>query len=273
MKKLIAVIALATSTLFVAAPAMATDTVPETTTSDTSAANGETAKHDKPKPVFEVYEVDACWQMATSDGVEGTYEWPQTRVYGEECGATPACGETVEFQHDTYWIRDKEDKQYLKHLKVLNSPADDAQLEPHDYYSTVVHGGECIQVAPPTITQPTCENPDYTVDWVSSGPHWTGEIIYPPNSSAPNVINVTANADDGYEIEGDSYWELVIVPLSDDDCDTSTPPTTPPSDTPSDAGAVLPDTGAPKNLVLGVIGALLTIAGAGILRAQRRHVA
>lgn len=87
---------------------------------------------------FKPYEVDVCWTMSHTDGVEGTYQWPQTRG----C-QPPACEETVEQQHDTYWIRDRDDEAYLAGLTGLNSPADDARLEPHGYYSVVLTGPEC----------------------------------------------------------------------------------------------------------------------------------
>lgn len=80
------------------------------------------------------YEVDVCWTMDNPDGVEGTYEFPQTRG----CDTAPKCEGLVERQYDTYWIRDADDEAYLAGLTVLNSSADDAQLEPHDYYGELL---------------------------------------------------------------------------------------------------------------------------------------
>lgn len=302
MKKLMAVTALAVGLVMMGAPVSADDaSAPEPTTEQTEAAPESVApdeevetpdveeeapapaaesktvdpktdppKADKPKE-FKAYEVDACWLMTNSDGVEGTYEWPQTRVYGHDCGAVPACGEVAEYQHDTYWIRDKDDKHYLKNLHVLNSPADDARLEPHDYYSTVVHGAECVTVAAPTITQPTCENPDYTINWVSEGEHWSGTIIEPPYSSDSNVVNVTANPDEGYEIQGQSYWELVIERLGDNDCQVVPPAVDTPA-TPT-GEAVLPDTGMPVGLPGLLIALALAAAGVAVIVAENRRTA
>jgi hypothetical protein len=84
------------------------------------------------------HEAEVCWTMSHSDGVENTYQFPQTRG----C-QPPACGETVEQQRDTYWIRDEGDLNYLIGLTSLNSPADDARLEPHDYYSVIRTGDAC----------------------------------------------------------------------------------------------------------------------------------
>jgi hypothetical protein len=94
------------------------------------------------------YEVQVCWTMEHSDGVENTYEFPQTRG----CDTQPPCESSLEFQHDTYWIRDEADENYLANLTTLNSPADDAQLEPHDYYSNIVTNDEkCVGPQPPPI--------------------------------------------------------------------------------------------------------------------------
>lgn len=114
----------------------------------------------KGKDKFVPYEVSACWTMFTTDEVEGTYQWPQRR--GCE---PPACGEVLEQQHDTYWIRDIEDEIYLEHLILLMSPGDDngtggphtRNLEPHDYYSVVLTGPKCEQPSeePTPTDEPT----------------------------------------------------------------------------------------------------------------------
>ncbi len=93
--------------------------------------------HEEPKYP---YETNACWTMSHTDGVEGTYEWPQT--YG--C-VPPKCGETVEYQYDTYWIRDAADEATLASIKAhgMTGPESDGSLEPHGYYSKVVHWRSC----------------------------------------------------------------------------------------------------------------------------------
>lgn len=112
-------------------------------------ASSGCADRTPPPEEFTPYEVDVCWTMLNSDGVEGTYEFPQVR--GCE---PPACEETVEYQYDTYWIRDADDKAYLAQLMRLESPADDARLEPHDYYSDVVTNDEPCEPEVPVKPEP-----------------------------------------------------------------------------------------------------------------------
>ncbi len=79
-------------------------------------------------------------------------------MWGDDCDALPKCGETVEYQHDSYWIKGKDDWEYFKNLLTLNSPADDARLHPHDYYSVVKVGEACpIEVTPAVDVKSTCD--------------------------------------------------------------------------------------------------------------------
>jgi hypothetical protein len=154
--------------------------------------NGE----EPPPPSEYPYEVNVCWTMQNTDGVEGTYSFPQTR--GCE---PPDCDETVEYQHDTYWIRDDADKEYLDGLTVLNSSADDASLEPHNYYSEVVEGDDCPPVVPKdaaygvTLSTPSCDAPE-VLTYEGQNVTFSG-----PASpvSGPGSVVVTATPDEGHE--------------------------------------------------------------------------
>lgn len=147
---------------------------------------------------FTPYETDVCWTMDNSDGVVGTFEFPQTRG----C-QPPACEETVEYQHDTYWIRDLADEEYLAGLTHLNSPADDASLEPHDYYGEVVTGDDCA-VQPPNDKQvrTVVGNPDCNDRTVTSKRQtrtrsysWNGtEYVAGPWSKWKTVKTTTSHA-------------------------------------------------------------------------------
>src|SRR6478735_2698952 len=137
------------------------------------------------------YEVDACWTMSHTDGIENTYQFPQT--YG--CDYEPKCEETVEFQYDTYWIRDEADEAHFEEIKAngLDSPADDNSLEPHDYYSEVVtNDTECppddepsdtptatVTITPPTETE-TVTLPTPTETVTVTPPAETETVTLPP---------------------------------------------------------------------------------------------
>lgn len=180
---------------------------------DVYATNGHCPVSEPPAE-FEAYEVDVCWTMSHTDGVEGTYEWPQTR--GCE---PPACGEVVEQQHDTYWIRDRADEEYLAGLTGLSSPADDARLEPHGYYSTVLTGPECETPDPdPTPTPEPTPTPDPTPTPTPTPP---GPPSEPPAPSEPPVT---------------------VPPVPTVPVEPTKPPTTPPV-TPDE-----PKTGKPPKL-------------------------
>lgn len=100
------------------------------------------------------YEVTRCWEMDDPDMSNQTsIEWPQTLV-GETCPTEQTC-EGTKYQYDTYWIRDDDDAAYLAGLTHLNSPADDAQLEPHDYGVTysAPNSDLCENPPPPTPTK------------------------------------------------------------------------------------------------------------------------
>lgn len=103
------------------------------------------------EPAFEAYEVCANWTV--DNFPTNTADWSQTRL-NTECTEPPAQCVPIRIQHDVYWIRDAEDKAYFEGLTKLNSPADDAQLEPHDYYVKTIAAKDCTEV-PPAI-QPTC---------------------------------------------------------------------------------------------------------------------
>lgn len=171
---------------------------------DVYAVNG-TCPGD-PVDEFEAYEVDACWTMSNTDGIENTYQFPQT--YG--C-VPPKCEETIEQQHDTYWIRDKEDEATLEKIKAegLDSPADDAPLEPHDYYSEVLTGEKCETEEPPVCPE--------------------GQIGTPPNCTVPPVDvcpNIEGNQSEipaGYV--KDDNGDCVLIP---EEPPVSEPPVTEP---------------------------------------------
>lgn len=162
---------------------------------------------EEPPPVFEPYEVEVCWTMDNSDGVEGTYEWPQTR--SATCTPVPACEEVIEIQRDLYMIENKEDEDYLAGLTVLNSPADDASLSPHGYYSKVFTGADCVEppvdvcpdvdgnqpegtdcnpvvppVEEPPVVEPPVEEPPVTEPPVEEPP------ATPPTADTPNEPKV-----------------------------------------------------------------------------------
>lgn len=97
---------------------------------DTPAVNGACPKVESKYP----YEVTVCWTMADDGNPATEFDWPQTR--GCDLPAPTCEDQKLQFQTDTYWIRDKADEDYLASLTGLNSPADDAQLEPHNYFSS-----------------------------------------------------------------------------------------------------------------------------------------
>jgi LPXTG-motif cell wall-anchored protein len=104
-----------------------------------------------PSDEFADYEVCVLWSVDNP----GVSDWPQTRVDSDDCTTPPAtCEGDQRFQQDYYWIRDAEDEQYLAGLQHLNSPTDDASLEPHNYSMIDVpaaSGADCEQ---PTVAKP-----------------------------------------------------------------------------------------------------------------------
>ena len=98
-------------------------------------------------PPFEEREVCAWWKVIDSDASGDI--WEQT-ILSKDCNFVPV-PECVDYQYqfDKYWIRDAADAAYFAALTVLNSPADDAQLEPHDYRVETVEAKDCT-VVPPT---------------------------------------------------------------------------------------------------------------------------
>jgi LPXTG-motif cell wall-anchored protein len=186
------------------------------------------------------YEVDVCWVMAASDGVEGTYEFPQTRT--TNCTPTPKCEELIEIQNDTYWIRDKADEDYLAGLTNLNSPADDARLEPHGYFSKVFRGEEkCPVVVPPT------EEPPVVVPPVVTPPE-----VVPPVTDTPEVPKpVDTPKDEG----------KIGTPTSED--------ISQPSASTDSSDQVLPDTGGFSKLLL-VAAVIALLVGVALVVTGRR---
>ena len=187
-------------------------------------------------PEFVKYEVEVCWTMDNSDGVEGTYEWPQTR--SNTCTPVPDCEEVIEIQRDLYWIENQADEDYLAGLETLNSAADDASLSPHDYYSKVFTGAAC----PPPPPHDEC--PDIPGDQ----PEGTDcDPVVPPTDACPDIPD---NQPEGT------------------DCTPDEPPVDePPTDTPTvEKSSPLPDTGAGNYALLGLAGLALVVAGGATLR-------
>lgn len=181
-------------------------------------------------PAFERYETEVCWTMDTSDGIEGTYEWPQTR--SATCTPVPKCEEVIEIQRDLYWIESQEDEDYLAGLTTLNSPADDASLSPHDYYSKVFVGADCPVVEPP-VEEPPVEEPPVTEPPV---------VVEPP---AVEADEPPADVDTPDEPKAD---EPVVT---------------------TDVDQVLPNTGGASKFLV-VVGILLIVGGAFTLLRRRR---
>jgi len=99
------------------------------------------------EPPFEVKEV--CATYTVDNFPENASDWPQTRV-STDCDYVPVvkCEEVIRIQFDKYWIRDAEDQAKYDALVKLNSSADDASLEPHDYYLKTITGEKCEPVVP-----------------------------------------------------------------------------------------------------------------------------
>lgn len=169
-------------------------------------------------PVFERYEVEVCWTMDNSDGVEGTYEWPQTR--SATCAPVPKCEETIEIQRDLYWIENKQDEDYLAGLTTLSSPADDASLSPHGYYSKVFVGGDCPVVEPP-VEEPPVEEPPVTEPPVTEPPVEEPPAEEPPAADPPAVDTpdepkvdepvITTNVDQALPNTGGTSPHLLVI--------------------------------------------------------------
>lgn len=120
-------------------------------------------------PPFEVKEVCATWETKSVNA-----DWPQT-LLSKDCGFVPEqrC-EPYKIQFDKYWIRDAADQAYFDGLKGLNSPADDASLEPHNYYVKTITAKDCtpalVEIPYPTLVATQLCGPDN--DTVVVDPEW-----------------------------------------------------------------------------------------------------
>lgn len=280
------------------------DAVTEVVHHDATYKTVEVPCEEEP-PTFTPYETTICWQMDNSDGIEGTYEWPQTRA---DCNTQPACDEVIEFQIDTYWIRDADDEAYLAGLTHLNGPEDDASLEPHNYSSKLVRGDECEQ--PPVVTTKTQTQERQVV----GEPDCEAGYAIVSYQERTRTITIT----DGVKEKGPwSEWVQVdngTIPVTEDqcpvvvppvdvcpdipenqpegtDCNPVTPPVeppvtppvvtppvvSPPADNPTPVVAttpvtedeVLPATGAPTSWLL-IYGGILAASGVGLISIGRR---
>jgi hypothetical protein len=110
---------------------------------------------------FDAYEVCANWTV--DNFPTNTTDWPQTRLNTDCTEPAPECS-PVRIQFDKYWIRDEADAAYFAGLTTLNSPADDAQLEPHDYYVKTIAAKDCEETPPPTVQQCTSTGSVHTTD-------------------------------------------------------------------------------------------------------------
>ena len=218
------------------------DAVEEVSHVVTHEAVTRTVPHDAvvcPPPVdqFTPYEVTVCWSMDNPDlSTPGTHEWPQTRASCPVPASTGKC-EGGKYQVDTYWIRDVEDEEYLAALTVLNSPADDARLEPHDYYAAAVPGdaSKCESV-PPVDAYPDVEGDQ---------PVGTDRTSIVPEESP------------------------VVTPPVDKPVNFRPKPQMPVDE----ASAVLPNTGGPDILFAGLGVALLIAGGVAVAVGTKRRKA
>jgi LPXTG-motif cell wall-anchored protein len=208
----------------------------------------------------------------------GVADFPQTRVDSEDCTTPPAtCEGDQRFQRDYYWIRDADDEQYLAGLQHLNSPADDARLEPHNYSMIDVPAktGEDCEPTP----EPTCET-DPTLCPV------------PPVDVCPNVPG-DQDTLPPFVLDGDGNCVLIpeepVLPPEEPVLPPNKPekPTKPakpsagpptiqltqapaqPAQAAQAAQAVLPATGAPASLWLVLLGAGLVLGGVVLTRRSK----
>ena len=203
---------------------------------------------------FPDYEVCALWSVDNPE----VADFPQTRVDSEDCTTPPAtCEGDQRFQQDYYWIRDAEDEQYLAGLQHLNSPADDARLEPHNYSMIDVPaktGEDCEPVQPTCETDPTlCPVPptDVCTD-IPGDQSETGECVLIPEEPVlpPNKPEKPTKPS-----AGPPTTLLTQAPAQ------------PASAAPAPAAqAALPATGAPASLWLVLLGAGLVLGGVALTR-------
>lgn len=102
-------------------------------------------------PAFVPYEVCMWWIVIDTDGNGDIWE---QRVLSRNCDfVPPAECEAYTLQFDKYWIRDAEDKLKYETIEVLYSPADDASLEPHDYFVEEIEAKDCPPPPPPIVPE------------------------------------------------------------------------------------------------------------------------
>ncbi len=221
-----------------------------------------------PGGAFEEYETCVLWSVDNPD----IADFPQTRVDTDDCTVPPAtCEGAQRFQQDHYWIRDLADEEYLAGLQHLNSPADDARLEPHNYSMIDVPAKVSEECEPAT---PTCE---------------TDPTLCPvPPVECENIPGDQAELPSGAYT--DENGECVLIPE-----EPVLPPNTPEKPTKPSAGppttlltqapvqpvqpaqpvaaqsaqAVLPATGAPVSPWLVLLGAALVLGGVVLTRRSR----
>ena len=190
-------------------------------------------------------------------------DFPQTRVDTDDCTVPPAtCEGDQRFQQDYYWISDLADEEYLAGLQHLNSPADDARLEPHTYSMIDVPAKVSEECEPAT---PTCE---------------TDPTLCPvPPVECENIP--------GDQASDDETGECVLIPeepvLPPNTPEKPTKPTKPSAGPPTtllaqapvqpvaaqsaqSAQSVLPATGAPVSLWMVLLGTGLVLGGVALTR-------
>ena len=207
----------------------------------------ETIEHaavvcEEEPPAFEEYEVCALWSVDNP----AVADFPQTRVDSDDCTVPPAtCEGDQRFQQDYYWIRDADDEQYLAGLQHLNSPADDARLEPHNYSMIDVPATSTEKFAETPKTEVTPTAPTGTPDDCDPDPFGTitvpsqDGVVYKVNGVVTPAGTIPANgtntvtaeaASNDVVLVGTTSWEFTSNP----ETDCPVPPTDVCTDIPGD---------------------------------------
>lgn len=182
------------------------------------------------EPPFQVKEVCATWETTSINA-----DWPQ-KLLSKDCGFIPEqrC-EPYKIQFDKYWIRDAADQKYYDGLTVLNSPADDASLEPHGYYLKTIEAKDCRTpvIGQPVITinGPTCESNDVNVSWnIPDGLSIAGYTGSGTKTAAELGLSVGDNTfpvdvAQGYRYDGPATVTVKVPPIkTDQECTVVVPP-------------------------------------------------